>query len=144
MSGAELKKVGLKVTLPRLKILEILESAGEDHHLSAEDVFKILLEQGEEVGLATVYRVLTQFEQAGIVRRLNFENNVSIFELDTGDNHDHIVCLKTGRVREFVDPLIDQRIKEISKELGYELSAHNLVIYGAYKEELDHKVKTEL
>ncbi|QKI88973.1 ferric iron uptake transcriptional regulator [Thiomicrorhabdus xiamenensis] len=135
MSGAELKKVGLKVTLPRLKILEILESAGEDHHLSAEDVFKILLEQGEEVGLATVYRVLTQFEQAGIVRRLNFENNVSIFELDTGDNHDHIVCMKTGRVREFVDPTIEERIKEIAKELGYELSGHNLVIYGAYKEE---------
>lgn len=135
MSGAELKKVGLKVTLPRLKILEILESAGEDHHLSAEDVFKILLEQGEEVGLATVYRVLTQFEQAGIVRRLNFENNVSIFELDTGDNHDHIVCMKTGRVREFVDPTIEERIKEIAKELGYELSGHNLVIYGAYNEE---------
>lgn len=137
MSGAELKKVGLKVTLPRLKILEILESAGEDHHLSAEDVFKILLEQGEEVGLATVYRVLTQFEQAGIVRRLNFENNVSIFELDTGDNHDHIVCMKTGRVREFVDPIIEERIKEIAKELGYELSGHNLVIYGAYKEDLE-------
>ncbi|CAN8138703.1 ferric iron uptake transcriptional regulator [Thiomicrorhabdus sp. 6S2-11] len=135
MSGAELKKVGLKVTLPRLKILEILESAGDDHHLSAEDVFKILLEQGEEVGLATVYRVLTQFEQAGIVRRLNFENNVSIFELDTGDNHDHIVCMKSGHVREFVDPVIEDRIKEISKELGYELSSHSLVIYGAYKED---------
>lgn len=134
MSGAELKKVGLKVTLPRLKILEILESAGDDHHLSAEDVFKILLEQGEEVGLATVYRVLTQFEQAGIVRRLNFENNVSIFELDTGDNHDHIVCMKSGHVREFVDPVIEERIKEISKELGYELSSHSLVIYGAYKD----------
>ncbi len=130
MSGAELKKVGLKVTLPRLKILEILESAGDDHHLSAEDVYKILLEQGEEVGLATVYRVLTQFEQAGIVRRLNFENNISIFELDTGDNHDHIVCIKSGRVREFVDPIIEERIKEIAAENGYELSGHSLVIYG--------------
>ena len=88
MSGHELKRVGLKVTLPRLKILQILESAGDQHHLTAEDVYKILIEQGEEVGLATVYRVLTQFEQAGIVRRLNFENNISIFELDTGDNHD--------------------------------------------------------
>lgn len=135
MSGAELKKVGLKVTLPRLKILEILEQAGEEHHLSAEDVYKILLEQGEEVGLATVYRVLTQFEQAGIVRRLNFENNISIFELDTGDNHDHIVCMKSGHVREFVDPVIEDRIVEISKELGYELSSHNLVIYGTYKDE---------
>ncbi|MBF6057887.1 MULTISPECIES: ferric iron uptake transcriptional regulator [Thiomicrorhabdus] len=135
MSGAELKKVGLKVTLPRLKILEILESAGEDHHLSAEDVYKILLEQGEEVGLATVYRVLTQFEQAGIVRRLNFENNISIFELDTGDNHDHIVCIKSGRVKEFVDPVIEERIQQIAKENGYELSGHSLVIYGALTEE---------
>jgi Fur family ferric uptake transcriptional regulator len=134
MSGAELKKVGLKVTLPRLKILEILESAGEEHHLSAEDVYKILLEQGEEVGLATVYRVLTQFEQAGIVRRLNFENNISIFELDTGDNHDHIVCVKSGRVKEFVDPVIEERIIEIAAENGYELSGHNLVIYGTLKD----------
>ena len=131
MSGAELKKVGLKVTLPRLKILEILERSGDEHHLTAEDVYKILLEQGEEVGLATVYRVLTQFEQAGIVRRLNFENNISIFELDTGDNHDHLVCLKSGRVKEFVDPVIEERIKEIAKENGYELSGHSLVIYGA-------------
>lgn len=130
MSGANLKKVGLKVTLPRLKILEILEGAGDQHHLTAEDVYKILLEQGEEVGLATVYRVLTQFEQAGIVRRLNFENNISIFELDTGDNHDHLVCLKTGHVKEFVDPIIEERIREIAKEEGYSLSAHNLVIYG--------------
>src|SRR5690554_6084147 len=99
MSGSELKKAGLKVTLPRLKILEILEVRGDQHHLTAEDVYKILLEQGEEVGLATVYRVLTQFEQAGIVRRLNFENNISVFEIDTGDNHDHLVCLKTGRVK---------------------------------------------
>jgi len=136
MSGAELKKVGLKVTLPRLKILEILETAGDQHHLTAEDVYKMLLDQGEEVGLATVYRVLTQFEQAGIVRRLNFENNISIFELDTGDNHDHLVCLKSGKVREFVDPVIEDRIKEIAKENGYDLSGHSLVIYGALPEEL--------
>ena len=135
MSGANLKKVGLKVTLPRLKILEILERAGDDHHLTAEDVYKMLLEQEEEVGLATVYRVLTQFEQAGIVRRLNFENNVSIFELDTGDNHDHLVCLKTDKVKEFVDPIIESRIKEIAIENGYELSGHSLVIYGALKEQ---------
>lgn len=134
MSGAELKKVGLKVTLPRLKILEILESLDDQHHLTAEDVYKILLEQDEEVGLATVYRVLTQFEQAGIVRRLNFENNVSIFELDTGDNHDHLVCMKSGKVKEFVDPVIEDRIKEIAKENGYELSSHSLVIYGAMKD----------
>ncbi|WP_127471030.1 ferric iron uptake transcriptional regulator [Thiomicrorhabdus aquaedulcis] len=137
MSGAELKKVGLKVTLPRLKILEILETAGEDHHLTAEDVYKLLLEQQEDVGLATVYRVLTQFEQAGIVRRLNFENNISIFELDTGDNHDHLVCLKTGKVKEFVDPVIEERIKVIAKENGYDLSWHSLVIYGALVKQPD-------
>ncbi|PLA74297.1 ferric iron uptake transcriptional regulator [Hydrogenovibrio sp. SC-1] len=134
MSSAELKKVGLKVTLPRLKILEILEQKGDDHHLTAEDVYKILIEQGEDVGLATVYRVLTQFEQAGIVRRLNFENNISVFELDTGDNHDHLVCIKTGRVKEFVDPVIEQRIIEIAKEKGYDLSAHSLVIYGTFQD----------
>jgi len=133
MSSAELKKKGLKVTLPRLKILEILEQKGDDHHLTVEDVYKILIEQDEDVGLATVYRVLTQFEQAGIVRRLNFENNISVFELDTGDNHDHLVCIKTGRVKEFVDPVIEQRIIEIAKEKGYDLSAHSLVIYGTYQ-----------
>jgi len=133
MSSAELKKKGLKVTLPRLKILEILEQKGDDHHLTAEEVYKILIEQDEDVGLATVYRVLTQFEQAGIVRRLNFENNISVFELDTGDNHDHLVCIKTGRVKEFVDPVIEQRIIEIAKEKGYDLSAHSLVIYGTYQ-----------
>ena len=130
MSGAELKKFGLKVTLPRVKILEILERLDDQHHLTAEDVYKMLLEQGEEVGLATVYRVLTQFEQAGIVRRLNFENNISIFELDTGDNHDHLVCVKSGKVKEFVDPIIEARIQEIAKESGYKVSSHSLVIYG--------------
>ena len=134
MSGEELKKVGLKVTLPRLKILKILEDAGEDHHLTAEDIYNIMLSQGEEVGLATVYRVLTQFEQAGIVRRLNFENNVSIFELDTGDNHDHLVCLKTNKVKEFVDPVIEERIRQIAEEKGYELSGHSLLIYGTLKD----------
>ncbi|MCF6345059.1 MAG: ferric iron uptake transcriptional regulator [Thiomicrorhabdus sp.] len=135
MSGAELKKFGLKVTLPRVKILEILERTDDQHHLTAEDVYKILLEQGEEVGLATVYRVLTQFEQAGIVRRLNFENNISIFELDTGDNHDHLVCVKSGRVNEFVDPIIEARIQEIAKENGYEVLSHSLVVYCEIKEE---------
>ncbi len=135
MGGSELKRKGLKVTLPRLKILEILEGLAEHRHLTAEDIYKILLEQEEEVGLATVYRVLTQFEQAGMVRRLNFENNISVFELDTGDNHDHIVCVKTGMVKEFVDPIIEERIVQIAKESGYELSGHNLVIYGTVVEE---------
>ncbi len=134
MSSANLKKVGLKVTLPRLKVLEILEQKSEEHHLTAEDVYKILIKQGEEVGLATVYRVLTQFEQAGIVRRLNFENNISVFELDTGDNHDHLICVKTGTVKEFTDPIIEERIREIAKEKGYKLSSHALVIYGDYTE----------
>lgn len=129
----DLRKAGLKVTLPRVKILEILEKAGDQHHLTAEDVYKVLLEQDEEVGLATVYRVLTQFEAAGIVRRLNFENNISTFELDTGDNHDHIVCLETGMVEEFVDPIIESRIKAIADERGYELSWHSLTIYGSKK-----------
>ena len=132
MESADIKKAGLKVTLPRIKILEIMEKS-ETRHLSAEDVYKHLLDEGEEVGLATVYRVLTQFEQAGIVRRLNFENNISVFELDTGDNHDHLLCVKTGHVEEFVDPVIENRIQEIAKEKGYELSAHSLVIYGTYK-----------
>jgi Fur family transcriptional regulator, ferric uptake regulator len=130
---ADLRKAGLKVTLPRVKILEILESAGDQHHLTAEDVYKVLLEQDEEVGLATVYRVLTQFEAAGIVRRLNFENNISTFELDTGDNHDHLVCLQSGLVEEFVDPIIESRIKAIADERGYDLSWHSLTIYGSKK-----------
>jgi Fur family transcriptional regulator, ferric uptake regulator len=130
---ADLRKAGLKVTLPRVKILEILESAGDQHHLTAEDVYKVLLEQDEEVGLATVYRVLTQFEAAGIVRRLNFENNISTFELDTGDNHDHLVCLQSGLVEEFVDATIEARIKAIAEEHGYELSWHSLTIYGSKK-----------
>jgi len=131
---ADLRKAGLKVTLPRVKILEILESSGDQHHLTAEDVYKILIDQDEEVGLATVYRVLTQFEAAGIVRRLNFENNISTFELDTGDNHDHIVCLRSGMVEEFVDTVIETRIKAIAEERGYDLSWHSLTIYGSKKE----------
>lgn len=111
-----LRKVGLKVTLPRLKILEILETKQDNHHLTAEEIYRILIEQDEDVGLATVYRVLTQFETAGIVRRLNFENNISVFELDTGDNHDHILCLQTGLVEEFVDPVIETRIQSIAEE----------------------------
>ncbi|HBQ45133.1 MAG TPA: ferric iron uptake transcriptional regulator [Thiomicrospira sp.] len=134
MRSAELKKVGLKVTLPRLKVLEILEQKSEQHHLTAEDVYKALIEQGEEVGLATVYRVLTQFEQAGIVRRLNFENNISVFELDTGDNHDHLVCVKSGVVKEFTDPVIEERIREIAKDKGFEIANHSLVIYGTFQE----------
>lgn len=141
MSKTNLKKAGLKVTVPRMKILEILENGGEEDHFSAEEVYHILHEQGEDVGLATVYRVLTQFEQAGIVRRLTFDDNTSRFEFDRGDNHDHIVCLKTGHIKEFVDPIIEQRIREIAKEKGFDLASHSLVIYGTYKGQDNEKTK---
>lgn len=129
----DLRKAGLKVTLPRLNILEILERA-EQHHLSAEDVYKALLSQGSDVGLATVYRVLTQFEAAGLVTRHHFDGGQAIFELDTGDNHDHIVCVKSGKVSEFKDELIEQRLIEIAEELGYSLTDHKIILYGEYQE----------
>ncbi len=129
---AGLKRAGLKITLPRLKILEILENA-EDHHMSAEDVYKALLAEDTEIGLATVYRVLTQFESAGLVTRHRFDGGQAIFELDTGDNHDHIVCIRTGKVAEFKDEALEERLREISEELGYTLSDHTIVLYGVLK-----------
>jgi len=129
----ELKNAGLKVTLPRLSILEILEHA-EQHHLSAEDVYKALLEKGSDIGLATVYRVLTQFEAAGLVTRHHFDGGQAVFELDTGDNHDHIVCVKSGRVAEFKDEIIEQRLNEIADELGYDLHEHKIVLYGEHRD----------
>ncbi|MEW6648477.1 MAG: ferric iron uptake transcriptional regulator [Pseudomonadota bacterium] len=129
-----LKKVGLKATLPRLKILEILESAGTARHMSAEDVYKALLEHGEDVGLATVYRVLTQFEQAGILTRHHFEGGQSVFEMDEGKHHDHILCTRCGRVDEFVDPTIEERQKAIADRFGYAMTDHSLYIYGVCKE----------
>lgn len=128
-ANVDLKKAGLKVTLPRVSILEILEEA-EQHHMSAEDVYKTLLKNGNEIGLATVYRVLTQFEAAGLVTRHHFDGGQAIFELDNGDNHDHIVCLKTGRVAEFKDAVIEERLEQIAKELGYALNDHKIVLYG--------------
>ncbi len=130
----DLRKAGLKVTLPRLNILEILEGA-EQHHMSAEDVYKALLKQGSDVGLATVYRVLTQFEAAGLVTRHHFDGGQAIFELDTGDNHDHIVCVKSGKVSEFKDELIERRLNEIARELGYSLTDHKIILYGEYHED---------
>jgi len=124
----ELKKAGLKVTLPRVKILEILEKS-ERNHLSAEDVYKELLEAGDDVGLATVYRVLTQFEAAGLVERQNFDGGHSVFELDRGEHHDHMVCVETGKVIEFHNETIEKLQKQIAKEHGYELTDHNLVLY---------------
>ena len=125
----ELRKAGLKVTLPRLKILQMLEQS-KDRHLSAEDVYKSLLESGEDVGLATVYRVLTQFEQVGLVERHNFDGGHAVFELDSGEHHDHMVCAQTGKVIEFHSEKIEQLQIEIAKELGYELTGHSLVLYG--------------
>jgi len=125
----ELKKAGLKVTLPRIKILEVLEQ-NADQHLSAEDIYRLLLDQGEEIGLATVYRVLTQFESAEIVTRHQFEGGKAVFELVAKGNHDHIVCVKTGVVEEFYDPIIQERINRIAEEHGFEITDHALVIYG--------------
>ncbi|HEV2332117.1 MAG TPA: ferric iron uptake transcriptional regulator [Gammaproteobacteria bacterium] len=125
----ELRNAGLKVTLPRLKILEILERSNP-RHISAEDMYKALLESGEDIGLATVYRVLTQFETAGLVTRHHFEGGHSVFELNQGTHHDHILCVKCGRVDEFVDAEIEARQKKIASAKGYEMTDHSLYIYG--------------
>ncbi len=125
----DLKKAGLKVTVPRMKILEILER-NKERHLSAEDVYKILLDAGEEIGIATVYRVLTQFEAADLVNRHNFEGNQAVFELNLGHHHDHILCVRCGRVDEFVDETIENRQQEIAREKGYRMTDHSLYIYG--------------
>jgi Fur family ferric uptake transcriptional regulator len=129
----ELRKAGLKITLPRLKILEILEST-KDRHLSAEDIYKELLGSGEDIGLATVYRVLTQFEAAGLVTRHNFEGGHSVFELDDGDHHDHMVCVDTGEVTEFVSEEIERLQHEIAEKYGYDLVDHSLVLYVKSKD----------
>ena len=124
----ELRKAGLKVTLPRLKILEILEG-NKQRHLSAEDIYKELLETGEDIGLATVYRVLTQFETAGLVNRHNFEGGHSVFEMDEGEHHDHMVCVETGDVIEFINEDIERLQQEIARKHGFELIDHSLVLY---------------
>jgi len=129
LESSDLRKAGLKVTLPRMKILDILEGSGARHQ-SAEDVYKVLLEMGEDIGLTTVYRVLTQFEAAGLVKRHHFEGGHSVFELNQGDHHDHILCVKCGRVDEFVDEIIEQHQKDIATRLGYELTDHCLYMYG--------------
>ncbi len=126
----ELRDAGLKVTVPRIKILQILEDRSDKScHMSAEDVYKALLEAGEDTGLATVYRVLTQFETAGLVTRHNFESGHSVFEISDGGHHDHMVCMETGQVTEFYDPEIESSQREIAKAHGYELVYHSLVLY---------------
>jgi Fur family ferric uptake transcriptional regulator len=124
----ELRKAGLKVTLPRLKILEIFENSTQ-RHLSAEDMYKELLDSGEDIGLATVYRVLTQFEAAGLVTRHNFEGGHSIFELDDGSHHDHMVCVESGEVIEFYNEDIETLQRGMAEKYGYEILDHNLVLY---------------
>ncbi len=125
----DLKQAGLKATLPRQRILEVLEHS-DARHFSAEDVYRAMLDAGEEVGLATVYRVLTQFESAGMVIRHNFEGGRAVFELDDRAHHDHIVCTHCGRIQEFVDDTIENHQDEIAKRHGFQISDHSLVIYG--------------
>ena len=128
MEPKDLRKAGLKATTPRLRILQILEEGG-DHHLSAEDIYRRLAEAGEDVGLATVYRVLTQFEQAGLVARHNFASDHSVFELDSGRHHDNMVCLETGKVVEFSNDDIERLQRDIASRHGFELVDHSLVLY---------------
>jgi len=129
LEDQQIRKAGLKVTLPRVKILEILESSS-DRHLSAEDVYKQLLKKDSDIGLATVYRVLTQFETADLVNRHHFEGGHSVFELNRGGHHDHLVCIKCGRVVEFFDEVIEERQKAIAAEKGFQMQDHSLIIYG--------------
>ena len=133
MDAEDLKSAGLKVTLPRLKILEVLESS-QSHHLSAEDIYRVLIEQNEEVGVATIYRVLSQFEESGIVQKLNFENNQAVYELCGADHHDHLVCVKCNKIIEFQDDVIEQHQIQIAKKHGFELTDHSLYLYGLCKD----------
>ncbi|NUT82586.1 MULTISPECIES: ferric iron uptake transcriptional regulator [Pseudomonas] len=128
VENSELRKAGLKVTLPRVKILQMLDSA-EQRHMSAEDVYKALMEAGEDVGLATVYRVLTQFEAAGLVARHNFDGGHAVFELADGEHHDHMVDVDTREVIEFISPEIEALQKEIAENYGFELIDHHLVLH---------------
>lgn len=132
MESRDLKKAGLKATLPRIKILHMLEQSNA-RHLSAEDIYKALLDSGEDVGLATVYRVLTQFEAAGLVSRHHFESGHSVFEVNEGKHHDHMLCVKCGKIEEFVDEVIEERQRAIAKKAGYAMTDHSLYIYGICK-----------
>ena len=140
MSNIELKNAGLKVTLPRMKILSKLENV-ENHHMSAEDIFKELIQDGEVISLATVYRVLTQFEAAKIVIRHHFDsdsssgNSQAVFELNHGDHHDHMVSLKTGKVIEFYDEIIENRQKELAKKHNFKILDHSMILYGEFLDE---------
>jgi Fur family ferric uptake transcriptional regulator len=129
LNSQDLKNAGLKATLPRVKILEMLERS-DTSHMSAEEIYKTISNSGDDIGLATVYRVLTQFESAGLVVRHKFEDGRAVFELDKGEHHDHIVCVQCGKVEEFIDDVIESRQKEIAATAGFEMTDHCLYIYG--------------
>ena len=132
MEGQDIKKAGLKVTLPRLKVLQILE-VSKQRHMSAEDVYKALVMDNEEIGLATVYRVLTQFEDAGLVSRLSIDGGHAVFELEDGVHHDHLLCVSCNQIEEFIDEVIEQRQRVIAEEKGFKMTEHSLYIYGVCK-----------
>jgi Fur family ferric uptake transcriptional regulator len=134
MESSDIKNAGLKLTLPRMKILELLEKS-DDRHLKAEDIYKTLLDSGEEIALATVYRVLTQFESAGLVTRHHFEGGRAVFELNDGEHHDHLVDISTGRVVEFYDEVIEQRQREIAKKYNFTITEHTMVLYGQFNDD---------
>lgn len=132
MDNNELRRLGLKVTAPRLRIMQMFEQA-KDRHLSAEEIYRALLDSGEDVGLATVYRVLTQFETAGLIIRHHFEEGYSVYELNQGEHHDHLVCVKCNSIEEFVDEVIESRQQAVAEKMGFQMTDHNLIIYGICK-----------
>ena len=136
MESSDIRNAGLKVTLPRMRILEMLENS-DVRHLKAEDIYKMLLDSGDEIALATVYRVLTQFEAAGLVTRHHFDGGHAVFEVDDGEHHDHLVDLKTGRVVEFYDEAIEQRQHEIARQHNFTITDHTMVLYGYFDNEDD-------
>lgn len=140
-SGDQLKSMGLKATAPRMKILQLFEENGADH-LTAEDVYRQLLAEHTDVGLATVYRVLTQFEQAGLLVRHRFDDDKSVYELNKGDHHDHLLCVQCGRVEEFYDPEIERRQKKVAADRGFKIHDHSLYLYvDCVKADCPHKKK---
>jgi Fur family ferric uptake transcriptional regulator len=143
LEGNDLRRAGLKVTLPRLKILEILENS-QTRHMSAEEIYRKLIDSSEDIGLATVYRVLTQFEAAGLVSRHHFEDGMAVFEINHGTHHDHIVCMDCGLVEEFVDPEIETRQNSIAQRLGFRIAEHSLVLYGRCQKQDCPRRKTRI
>ena len=132
MDAQDLKSAGLKVTLPRLKILEVLEKSS-NHHLTVEDIYRVLIEQNKEINVATIYRVLSQFEESGIVNKLNFENNQAVYELSNIEHHDHLVCVKCNTIIEFQDDVIERHQLQIANKYGFQLTDHSLYLYGLCK-----------